>query len=75
VVEVSDTGIGIDPEAFSRIFDPFEQASDSVTRDFGGLGLGLAISKATVGAHDGAVRVSSPGRNQGSTFAVELPLL
>ncbi len=75
IVEVSDTGIGIEAEAFSRIFDAFEQAEESVTREFGGLGLGLAISKATIDTHDGTLRVSSPGRNQGSTFAVELPLL
>ena len=75
VVEISDTGIGFDAEVATRIFDAFAQASLEVTRQFGGLGLGLAISKATVDAHEGALSARSEGRNQGATFTVELPLL
>ncbi|MBV9491609.1 MAG: hypothetical protein JO069_18105 [Verrucomicrobia bacterium] len=74
VVEVSDTGIGFDAEAAARIFDPFEQADSSVAREFGGLGLGLAISKAAVDAHGGTLRAHSPGKDRGATFTVELPL-
>ncbi len=75
VVEVADTGIGFDAEVATRIFDAFAQASVEVTRRFGGLGLGLAISKATVDAHEGTLSAHSAGLNQGATFTVELPLL
>lgn len=75
VVEVQDTGIGFESEAAERIFSAFEQASEAVTREFGGLGLGLAISKATIDAHDGELRAWSSGANRGATFAVTLPLL
>lgn len=74
VVEVSDSGIGIEAEALSRIFNAFEQAERSISRHFGGLGLGLAISKTLVEMHGGAIEARSPGRNQGSTFRVRLPL-
>ena len=74
VVEVSDGGIGIEAEAIERIFDPFEQANKGIARRFGGLGLGLAISKAIVEAHGGLLCAQSPGPAQGATFTVELPL-
>ena len=50
---MNDSGIGIEPEALSRVFNAFEQAERSITRQFGGLGLGLAISKALVEMHGG----------------------
>lgn len=71
---VSDTGVGIDAEAMPHIFDAFTQGGDWVARRFGGLGLGLSISKATVEAHGGTLCATSPGRDQGSVFTVELPL-
>jgi two-component system, chemotaxis family, CheB/CheR fusion protein len=71
---VSDQGIGIEPDALPLIFNSFMQASEQVTREFGGLGLGLAISKATVDAHEGTLRAESRGSNKGATFTVELPL-
>lgn len=74
LVEVTDTGIGLDANAAERIFNPFEQASTSITRQFGGLGLGLAIAKATVEAHGGTLRASSPGPGRGATFTVRVPL-
>ncbi len=73
VVEVTDTGIGMEAEAAERIFQPFEQANIDITRQFGGLGLGLAIAKATVEAHGGTLSASSPGPGQGATFTVCLP--
>ena len=74
VVEVADTGIGMEAEAIERIFQPFEQASVSVTREFGGLGLGLSIARGTVEAHGGSLHASSSGPGQGATFTVNLPL-
>lgn len=73
-VQVRDTGIGISSEALARIFDAFEQADKTITRQFGGLGLGLAISKGIVELHQGAIRATSPGEGQGATFTVELPV-
>ena len=74
LVEVSDYGIGIEPAAAARIFEAFAQANVTITREFRGLGLGLSISKATVDAHGGQLRVESAGPGQGSTFIVSLPL-
>jgi signal transduction histidine kinase/ActR/RegA family two-component response regulator len=74
VVRVQDTGIGIEPDALRRIFLAFEQGSGSVSRQFGGLGVGLALSRAIVEAHGGAITAQSPGRNLGSTFTLSLPL-
>jgi signal transduction histidine kinase len=74
IIQTTDTGIGIEPEALSKIFNAFEQAGRKITRDFGGLGLGLAICRALVEMHGGQIRAQSTGPNQGATFVVELPL-
>ncbi len=71
-IDVSDSGIGIEPDKVSKIFTAFEQGQSSITRKFGGLGLGLAISKAMVLAHGGIISASSPGPNSGATFSVRL---
>jgi signal transduction histidine kinase/CheY-like chemotaxis protein len=71
-VEVSDTGIGIAPDLLPRIFDAFEQGAVSITREFGGLGLGLAISKALIEAHHGQISAASDGPGAGACFAVAL---
>ena len=71
-IRVTDTGIGIEPETMDKIFNAFEQGQKSITRRFGGLGLGLAISKAMVDAHNGRIRVESPGKDKGATFAITL---
>ena len=73
-IEVTDTGIGVDPAALSGIFNAFEQGNQSITRQFGGLGLGLAISKALVELHGGTIRAESQGKGHGATFTVILPL-
>src|SRR4029077_14916374 len=69
---IIDTGIGIEPEKIDKIFNAFEQGQAEITRRFGGLGLGLAISKALIDAHGGKVRVESPGRDRGAIFSLEL---
>src|ERR1043166_7028193 len=71
-IRVIDSGIGIEKEAIDNIFNAFEQGQAEITRRFGGLGLGLAISKALIEAHDGKIRAQSPGKDQGATFSVEL---
>jgi PAS domain S-box-containing protein len=74
IVSVADNGIGIEPSALPAIFDAFSQGGEWVAREYGGLGLGLAISKATVEAHGGTIRAESAGRGRGATFTVELRL-
>jgi len=71
-VEIVDTGIGIEAEALPRIFEAFGQADETISRRFGGLGLGLALSKALVEAHGGKVGAHSLGHDRGTTFTVEL---
>jgi signal transduction histidine kinase len=73
-VQVTDTGVGIEPENLPRIFDAFEQGSEKIGRQFGGLGLGLAISKAVIDMHGGRLIATSAGKNRGATFIVTLPL-
>ncbi|HEY4757637.1 MAG TPA: ATP-binding protein, partial [Chthoniobacterales bacterium] len=70
--EIEDTGIGIEPQRLASLFQPFEQADPSVTRQFGGLGLGLAISKRLINLHDGRIEAESRGRSFGATFKVML---
>ena len=72
-VAVSDTGIGIDPQALEKIFLPFEQSAAAGDHRFGGVGLGLSIARAIVSLHGGRIQASSPGRKQGSTFVLEFP--
>jgi signal transduction histidine kinase/CheY-like chemotaxis protein len=71
-ISVRDTGIGMDPEIIDRIFSPFEQGDQSFQHRFGGLGLGLAISKSLAHAHGGALVAESEGRDRGSTFLLTM---
>ena len=74
-IRVSDTGKGISPGFLPHVFERFRQADASITRAYGGLGLGLAIVRHLVELHGGTVCAQSPGEGQGATFIVNLPLL
>jgi len=71
-IRTIDSGIGIDPAKIQKVFNAFEQGQSSITRKFGGLGLGLAISRAMVRAHGGSITVESDGLGKGATFSVIL---
>jgi signal transduction histidine kinase/CheY-like chemotaxis protein len=71
-IAVHDTGIGIEPEIMNRIFDPFEQGEHAFQRRYGGLGLGLAISKSLAQAHGGTLIARSEGRDHGSIFILTM---
>lgn len=73
VARVSDTGIGIPPEALPRIFEMFSQVQHAIDRAAGGLGIGLALSKGLVTLHGGTITAQSEGVGHGSTFTVRLP--
>jgi signal transduction histidine kinase len=70
--EIADTGLGIEPEKQHSIFNAFDQGEPSITRQFGGLGLGLTISKRLLDLHGGAISVESKGKYMGSLFKVTL---
>jgi PAS domain S-box-containing protein len=73
-VTVEDTGIGIDEDFLPYVFERFRQADSGLSRRHGGLGIGLSIVKSLVELHGGSVRAKSRGKDQGSSFSVELPL-
>ena len=74
-IQVRDEGQGIEPEFLPHVFDRFRQADSASTRNFGGLGLGLAIVRLLTEMHGGSVKAQSPGKDRGATFTVTLPLL
>jgi signal transduction histidine kinase len=73
-IQISDTGVGIDPQVLPRIFDAFEQAPGAAAgaARTAGLGLGLAIAKSLIDLHSGGIRASSNGIGQGATFTIQL---
>lgn len=73
-ISVRDSGIGFNAAEEPQLFQPFEQVGREITRLFGGLGLGLSISRSIVSAHGGRIWGESPGPNKGATFHVEIPL-
>ncbi|WP_341528090.1 ATP-binding protein [Nostoc sp. UHCC 0302] len=74
-ITVSDTGKGITPDFLPYVFDYFRQADGATTRNFGGLGLGLAIARHLVELHGGTIEAESLGVGQGATFTIRLPLM
>jgi signal transduction histidine kinase/ActR/RegA family two-component response regulator len=75
LVEVRDSGEGIDPSFMPRVFEPFQQSDSSRARIHKGLGLGLSIVKYLVEAHGGTVSARSAGKGEGTTFRVSLPIM
>ncbi len=73
-VEVVDTGVGIESEMLGRVFDAFIQEDHELGHRFGGVGLGLAISRRLVELQNGRIEAESKGRGCGATFRIELPL-
>ena len=74
-IVVRDTGVGIKPDFLPHVFDRFRQADGSTTRNYGGLGLGLAIVRHLVELHGGTAWAESAGENQGAKFTVRLPTM
>ena len=77
IIRVIDTGIGLSPSEVETVFEAFSQgdhAKGPGSHQFGGLGLGLAISRSMIEMHSGRIYARSDGRNMGSTFVIELPL-
>ncbi|MEG4583245.1 PAS domain S-box protein [Microcoleus sp. MON1_C5] len=74
-ITVTDTGKGIEPDFLPYVFDYFRQADSTMTRKFGGLGLGLAIVRHLVELHGGTVKSASPGEGKGATLTVRIPLM
>lgn len=73
-VEIADTGMGIRPDLLPRIFGAFDQGEEGTARRFGGLGLGLTISRGIVERHGGSLTASSAGTGQGSTLTARIPI-
>lgn len=73
-ITVRDTGVGIEPQMLSDIFEAFRQAEQGLDRNRGGLGLGLALVKGLIELHSGKVHAASEGLGKGAVFTIELPL-
>ncbi len=69
-VQIVDTGIGIEPEVLPRLFNAFEQGEQTITRRYGGLGLGLTIAKVLVEMHNGTITAESEGKDKGAAFTL-----
>jgi len=72
-VAIADSGVGLPAESLNSVFDPFSRVDRSTTREHGGLGLGLAITRRIVELHGGTISATSRGRDSGATFTIELP--
>jgi signal transduction histidine kinase len=72
-LSISDNGVGIPDTELENIFKPFQQVEDHMTRRYGGMGLGLAISRSVIEVHKGRIWAESAGPDQGARFVVSLP--
>ena len=72
--EVEDTGMGFDPASTEKLFQAFEQGGREITRQFGGLGLGLAITRSILQTHGGSIQAASKGIGKGATFTLTIPV-
>jgi signal transduction histidine kinase len=72
---VTDSGEGIPSDFLPHVFDRFSQADSSITRKYGGLGVGLAIVRHLVELHGGTIRAESAGSGLGATFSLQLPMM
>jgi signal transduction histidine kinase/CheY-like chemotaxis protein len=75
IIEISDNGIGIEPELLPHIFELFVQGDRSLDRTEGGLGIGLAVCRQLLEMHGGSISAASAGGGRGSTFTIRLPLI
>jgi PAS domain S-box-containing protein len=73
-IVIQDSGVGFEPARAAKLFQAFEQGGRGVTRQFGGLGLGLAICRSIVESHGGVIQAQSEGLGKGATFTLQLPL-
>ena len=73
-IQIADNGLGIEPRALPRVFEPFEQSEPDRDAALGGLGLGLAITRELVLLHGGTIEAASEGAGRGSIFTVRLPI-
>ena len=74
LISITDSGIGINPEDLGRIFKPFEQADNTISRKFKGTGLGLSLTKDFIELHGGRIWAESKGQGTGATFSFILPV-
>jgi PAS domain S-box-containing protein len=72
-IRVRDDGLGIDASFLPHVFERFRQAEGTMTRQFGGLGIGLSLVRSLIEAHGGEVHAESPGQGEGATFTILLP--
>jgi signal transduction histidine kinase len=72
-LEVEDTGIGMDPEVAEVLFEPFRQASEGISREYEGTGIGLAVTREAVDQMGGSIEVDTQ-KGQGTCMTVRLPL-
>ncbi|MCL2648174.1 MAG: ATP-binding protein [Phycisphaerales bacterium] len=74
LIEINDSGVGVAPDVLPRLFSPFEQGSADITRQFGGLGLGLTITKGLIDMHGGCITLHSDGKGKGTSVRIQLPI-